>query len=276
MPGSPLIDMATGKPLKETPVPLICERIRYYREVRKMEQKDFAGSIGVTGNAVSNWERGRSRPDVNLLPGICQALKISFYDLFGEVNPADLFSEREKKLIAGYRKLNPGNRYALEKLAETLGFVQETSKRPEIRRLLYFERALSAGAADPTEFEQDAVPIYLYASSEVSRADYVFTVNGDSMEPDYHSGDLVLVQRNTATRPLLPGEIGAFIVGNETYIKRYEKDGLHSLNPQYAVMHYDEEQAVYLIGRVLGSVFPDCVADETAVDAWLALQNGVR
>ena len=42
------------------------------------------------------------------------------------------------------------------------------------------------------------------------------------------------------------------MINNETYIKRYEKDGLHSLNPDYPVMHFDDEQSVYLIGKVLG------------------------
>ena len=72
------------------------------------------------------------------------------------------------------------------------------------------------------------------------------------MEPDYHNGDLVLVERIPDAPSLSPGEIGAFIVGNETYIKRYEEDGLHSLNPAYPTMHFDEEASVYLIGRVLG------------------------
>ena len=33
-----------------------------------MEQKALAKAIGVTGNAISNWENGRARPDVNLIP----------------------------------------------------------------------------------------------------------------------------------------------------------------------------------------------------------------
>ena len=272
-PGSMMIDMATGRPIEKATVPLICRRIRYYREARGMEQKLFARQIGVSGNAVSNWERGRSRPDVNLLPAICRTLQITFYDLFGEESPSELFSEREKKLVSGYRNLNPGNQYTVDKLMETLGFVQATADRPEIKKLMYFDRPLAAGAGDPTEFEQDAIPIYLYASPEVKRADYVFAVNGDSMEPDYRSGDLVLVRRSSDSMPLAFGETGAFIVGNEIYIKRYEKDGLHSLNQKYAVLHFDEEQAVYLIGRVLGSISSDCIADETAIDAYLTLQG---
>ena len=38
------------------------------------------------------------------------------------------------------------------------------------------------------------------------------------------------------------GNIGAFIVGNETYIREYEEDGLHSINSSYPVLRSGEEE----------------------------------
>ena len=230
----------------------------------------------MTANAVSNWECGRSRPDVNLLPAVCEALDITFYDLYNMKLPDNPFSAREKALVDGYRRLSLGNRYAIDKAVETLGFIQDAESRPEIRRLLYFSRSLAAGAADPTEFEQDAEPVYLYASPEVDRADYVFNVNGDSMEPDYHTGDLALVERLSGGASLRYGEIGAFIVGNETYIKQYEADGLHSLNHKYEVLRFGEDQAVYLIGRVVGIVSQKDIPAAADVEAYLTLRSFAR
>lgn len=268
-----LVNAATGLTVEKTALPLICERIRSFREKRGLEQKAFAAMIGVTANAVSNWERGRARPDVNLLPAICRALDITLYDLYGEKMPAGLLSEREKRLLDGYRALNSGNRYAVDKTVETLGLVQRAGNRPGIRELLYFERSLAAGSGDPTEFEQEAEPIYLYTSPQVDRADYVFSVNGDSMEPDYHSGDLVLVQKLSGSSSLHFGEVGAFIVGNETYIKVYGEDGLHSLNQNYDVLRFADEESVYLIGRVLGTAAPEEVADGQDVEAFLTVHG---
>ena len=37
------IDMKTQKPVKRTALPIICERIRYYRELAGIEQKELAG-----------------------------------------------------------------------------------------------------------------------------------------------------------------------------------------------------------------------------------------
>ena len=271
--GSAVINAATGEALEKAPLPLICERIRCYRIKRGMGQKAFAAAVGVTANAASNWEQGRSRPDVNLLPAICRALGISLYDLYGEKMPAPSLTEREKRLIDGYRGLNAGNRYAIDRAVETLTLVQKAGSRPNIRKLLFFERSLAAGFGDPTEFEQEAEPLYLYASPEAERADYVFRVNGDSMEPAFHTGDLVLVRKNSDNSPLRFGEVGAFIVGNETYIKVYQEDGLHSLNKDYEVLRFEEEQSVYLIGKVLGKVSPEEVADEEDVRAFLTIQG---
>ena len=271
--GSAVINAATGETLEKAALPLICERIRFYREKSGMGQKAFAAKVGVTANAASNWEQGRSRPDVNLLPAICSALGISLYDLYGEKMPAHALSEREKRLIDGYRGLDAGNRYAIDRAVETLTFVQKAGKRPNIRKLLFFERSLAAGFGDPTEFEQEAEPVYLYTSPEAERADYVFRVNGDSMEPDFHTGDLVLVRKNSDSAPLHFGEVGAFIVGNETYIKIYQEDGLHSLNRDYEVLRFEEEQSVYLIGKVLGTISPEEVADEEDVRAFLAIHG---
>ena len=274
--GGVVRDMASGSVLEKAALPVLCERIRFYREARGMEQKAFAALVGVTANAASNWECGRSRPDVNLLPAICRALGVTLYELYGESAPELRLSERERRLLEGYRRLSPGNRYAVDRAVETLGFVQRAEGRGEIRELLYFERALAAGAADPTEFEQDASPFYLYTSPASARADYVFRVNGDSMEPDYHSGDLVLVEKLNAGAALRYGEIGAFIVGNETYIKRYEADGLHSRNPKYGVLRFGDEQAVYLIGRVVGVASDADVPAPDELAAWLTIRGAAR
>ena len=83
----------------------------------------------------------------------------------------------------------------------------------------------------------------------------------------------MLVRRIPDAPELKEGEIGAFIVGNETYIKEYREDGLHSLNPKYDVMHFSDEESVYLIGRVMGVLNPESIATETDVKRYLAIHG---
>ena len=264
-----IIDMKTKKPVEKTTLPLICERVRFFREKAGIEQKELAKRIGITGNSVSNWENGRSRPDINLIPDLCRVLDVSLYELFGLPDPLEHYTRAEQAHMEIYRTLSDGHRYVVDQLMDSLTEVEKASSIPQICTLMHFTRSLAAGTGDPTEFEDSSTQIFLYADRINSRANCVFTVSGDSMEPDYHDGDLVLVERIPDAPSLESGEIGAFIVGNETYIKQYEEDGLHSLNPQYKPMHFADETSVYLIGRVLGVLAPEAIATDEDVEGFL-------
>lgn len=265
-----VISIRTGKAVDKTSLPVICEQVRKYRIRNNMEQKALAKALGITANAVSNWEVGRSRPDIALIPQLCEILGISFYELYGMKDPHS-YDEREAQHMEKYRKLKAGNRILVDGLMGSMLQMQEKESVPKLIRLRYFEKPLAAGIGDPTEFEGLSEEIYLYESDEFRRADYVFRVNGDSMEPVYSNGDLVLVERVPGGVRLHEGEIGAFIVGNEMYIKEYRADGLHSLNKKYDVLKFDEDQAVYLIGRVLTVLSPDSVASQSDVERFQLL-----
>lgn len=269
-----VIDMHTGKPVPAETKPMICDRIRHYREKLGIEQKALAAMVGVTANAVSNWERGRARPDVNLLPDICEALQITLYQLYGLDDPSVKHTAVEDTFIENYRQLTPGHQYALRAMAQNLLQVQQAEGCREIHKLTRFEHQLAAGIGDPNEFEDSGTPIYVYDDSLTCRADCVFTVNGDSMEPDYPDGCMVLVKRISDSGELTPGDIGAFMIDNETYIKEYQPNGLHSLNPAYPVMRFSEFEHVYLIGQVIGVLNDENIAREEEVERYRDLHPG--
>lgn len=252
---SKIIDIKTQKPVdKKTSI--VCKTIRKYREELGIEQKELGSRIGVSGNAVCNWEKGYTRPDINLLPRICEALGITLYELYDIDDPLLRYTAGEQMLIADYRELSKSHQYVLNKTMNALKLAEAVDKCPDIKKLILFERSLAAGIGDPTEFDDKGEPIYVYSNSLIKHADCVFYVNGDSMEPNYLSGDMVLVQRFPDCGSIQPGEIGAFITHNETYIKEYRKDGLHSLNSAYPTMKFDEDDDVFFIGKVIGILDP--------------------
>ena len=57
-------------------------------------------------------------------------------------------------------------------------------------------------------------------------------------------------------------------IGNETYIKEYQEDGLHSLNPSYPTIRFDENVSVYLIGRVIGILDKDAYPRSEIVEKY--------
>lgn len=78
-------------------------RLRRFRRLRGMSQKELAARIGVSSGRVSNWEQGINRPDADVLAALCRALCVSADELLDvRLNREDL-SEEERQLIARYR-----------------------------------------------------------------------------------------------------------------------------------------------------------------------------
>lgn len=61
----------------------IGKRIKDARIAKNMTQMNLADEMGVSFQAVSNWERGNSMPDISKLSELCNVLGISYEDLFG-------------------------------------------------------------------------------------------------------------------------------------------------------------------------------------------------
>ncbi len=269
-----VIDMNTLRPVEKPAVPVICERIRHYRELSGMEQKEMAARIGITGNSVCNWEKGRGRPDINLIPQICSILNISLYDLFGMKDPAITLSAHEQLHMDTYLRLTKEHRYVVDNLINSLMDIQLAKECRNISELPFYGKSLAAGIGDPTEFEEHFTPLYLYTDNIDKRADCVFKVNGDSMEPDFYDGDLVLAERIPGGSNLKEGETGAFIIGNEMYIKKLGHYGLESANPNYAPIYSTDSDPVYLVGRILGTIDPEKdIASDPDIEKYKAI-NG--
>ncbi len=61
----------------------VAKTIREARIARNMTQMNLADAMGVSYQAVSNWERGNSMPDISKLEDLCNALRISVAELLG-------------------------------------------------------------------------------------------------------------------------------------------------------------------------------------------------
>ncbi len=64
---------------------MVGRNIKKYREEKKLTQDDLAEKLSVTRQAVSNWECGKTEPDIETLHKISEALEISVEELiYGE------------------------------------------------------------------------------------------------------------------------------------------------------------------------------------------------
>ncbi len=66
---------------------LIGKKIAELRKRKNMTQPELADEMGVSFQAVSNWERGNSMPDISKLSELAEILGTSVDDLLGKKNP---------------------------------------------------------------------------------------------------------------------------------------------------------------------------------------------
>ena len=225
--------------------------IRIRRTALGMNQAELAGKAGVSRNTVAGWETGHSRPDLDTVPSLCDALKITPNRFFGSEKKR---SEEERRILDLFFSLEERDRevitWQMEALRDRRAEMREAEKPPRVVSLFRNDLGAAAGFGAALG-EAQGEKILLLADDETEQADEVITVCGNSMEPTYYDGDRVLVKH---TKELRFGEVGIFLVDNEGYIKEYREDGLHSHNPTYRTMKFREGQTVRCLGKVIGKL----------------------
>lgn len=92
-----------------------------------------------------------------------------------------------------------------------------------------------------------------YYRQNFSRLEDKRIVSGDSMEPEFHSGEIAWVSQQDT---LCDGEIGIFGLNNEAYIKKLKRyaDRLYpvSLNSKYSPIKIKESDRLDVFGKVVG------------------------
>ena len=226
------------------------EIIRTHRRGKGLNQEELGARASVGKNAVGAWESGRSRPDLNSVPVICETLGISLDEFFGIPvmkecgNVPEAFAERYNALTDYHRKI-------ILRQMDSLLEMQKPAAEEKRRLIRLFRSDLSACAGPSLAIgDPSGEEVWIEETPLTSQADELIRVSGDSMEPEFHDGDFVLVRH---CKSLRPGEIGIFVNGDAGYIKVYQRDGLHSLNPAYPTMLFNPGDEVRCIGKVLGT-----------------------
>lgn len=119
----------------------------------------------------------------------------------------------------------------------------------------YYDQPASAGTGqylNDVQVEQIELPVDV-------DADFVVPIYGDSMEPEYHSGDYVFVKLSV---DLSSGDIGVFELYGDAYIKELIIDDsgacLHSFNTEkYKDIPIDADSDFRIIGEVVGKYRED-------------------
>lgn len=235
--------------------------IKELRKSKKLTQKNLAELTGFKQNTISNHENGNRQLDETDIRVYAEALGVSPQYLFDRAKPSSIEvtpTPTTSPIQSIYDELEPPRQRKVITYAEKLRDEQEKRRKAKINEVSekviqlygydYYDHAASAGTGqylNDVRVERIELPVDV-------DADFVIPIKGDSMEPDYHDGDLVFIQTSV---DLNDGVIGVFNYNGEAYIKQLvidtEQSYLHSLNPDYKDMPITPDIDFRIIGEVV-------------------------
>ena len=118
------------------------------------------------------------------------------------------------------------------------------------RSILLYDMPVSAGTGEYLD-DASADKINIPDNEKTKSADFALRISGNSMEPKYHNGDILLVERCDDPKV---GELGIFVLDGNGYFKQYGGDRLISLNPEFADILLKEYSEVVCCGKVVGKL----------------------
>ena len=232
------------------------EVIRSNRVRMGLSQPQLASILDTSKNYVSNWEMGRARPDMNIVPTLCAALGITISEFFGVHGDTNQMTERERQHMENYILLGEHDRAAVDALTETLVSLADTELRKRCQAdfvyIFHNDNVAAAGTLNYLGDDATGEEEPLRRDYYTERADEIITVDGDSMEPTFRDGDDLLIEH---TETLSYGEIGIIIINGEGFVKEYRENGVYSHNAEnYPFRKFLPGDNVRIVGRVLGKV----------------------
>lgn len=226
-------------------------RLKEARLAKNLKQEELAELIGAKSpSAVSTWEVGKAKPDCVTLLRICEVLHISPNQLLGFNVNVDTPTSNEWAILHKYRDIDEIGKDAVTAVLDAEYRRVVKPKKARLLKLDFYNYPASAGTGNFLETETPD-EIVVNECAEAEAADYVIPISGDSMEPTYHDGDKVYVEKCDSVDI---GEIGIFIVNGDAYIKELGNKCLISHNSAYKPIKLGASDSVYCCGRVLGVV----------------------
>ena len=116
------------------------KRLKELRLEKKLSQKEFAARLNITQQTYSDYETGRTNPDIETLVRISDILNVSLDFLLNRsdelgvisINGGETLAEDERKLLEIFRKLTLKNKMHVSAYATVRLEEQERGTRSNI------------------------------------------------------------------------------------------------------------------------------------------------
>jgi transcriptional regulator with XRE-family HTH domain len=232
----------------------IKEQLKTIREEKGLSRKDVAEQAGIPYTTYVKYETGEREPVLSSLVKLADYYNTTLDHLVGRapqtdpmkllVAQSDLSPEAQEEI---YMSLPPEAQaivLAVMRMLRENREKQAQQSRPTFWIKKHQNKA-AAGFGYDLSNSDEWEEIEVVQAENAKRADFAVEIEGDSMLPDFRSGDLALIKLD----PDVPvGEVGLFVLDGMGYIKERGKTCLISRNPDYP----DIEGEARCIGLVIG------------------------
>lgn len=221
------------------------QKLKDLRRENGLTQEALSQQIGVSAVAIRSWERCVRSPGAEHLISLSRIFDVSVDSMLGihVSNEADDLSKRERSLLLVYRDLDEYGKRAVdgvcdierERVSAQKAAFENSEKvvrfEPRKNRIPYFSIPSAAGFSAP--LDDDHFKLITVDGCVPPETDYAINIQGNSMFPYIHDGDMVFVKKQ---EELNVGDVGIFCVDGALYCKQYyhEEGGtvmLVSANP---------------------------------------------
>ncbi len=242
----------------------------------------LALKLGLSKGNTTSWRKG-GNPSADILIKMADELNCTVDVLLGRGTFAPIRNdEDEKALYSAFVQLNDKDKAKVIERAETLAELaaeraaeERAAKQPKkatqiavptadeqpepedneleqpLIKIMHSFYKVSAGRGFDLSGDEDWEEIEIPDTHEARKADYALTIQGDSMEPIYYDGDIVLVKKQDAIEI---GQVGIFVLDGSGFIKKYNGERLISLNEKYDDILLEDYSDCRCDGRVIGRV----------------------
>ena len=238
------------------------ERIKQRRKDLKMSADELATSVGVSRSTIFRYEKGdieKVGPDV--LKKIADKLNVSPADLMGwDDTPVQELKIPTSPLVQ--KITEKAVKLTAPRKQKVLDFT-ENQLREQSNKVISLEEnlfefkvyeKLSAGTGFSYFNDGNYDTVFYDKDLDHDFASWIF---GDSMEPKYMNGEVVLIKETGFD---YDGAVYAVDWDGQTYIKKVykEKDGLRlvSINSKYKDKFAPFEEDPRIIGKIVGNFMP--------------------
>lgn len=236
------------------------ERLNEYKKRKGLTNAQLSEMTGLTISTIDKITSGyNTNPKLSTVEALCKVLDCTINDLLvnekttltttkSDITPKELLHIKKYRTLDDYGKEAVDSILNIEYNRCTA--IAEDDNEPEIEiKHSYYK--VSAGTGFDLGNGDDWETIYIPDTPEGQKADFALTIQGDSMEPIYFDGDIVLVKEQPS---IDIGEIGIFTINGDGYIKKYGGDRLISLNAKYDDIEFSDEDNIKCCGKVIGRV----------------------